>query len=185
MSIWSTARRKAVFPVRAFSSGNVVREPTSSHSVNLSPEKMRALIAMYHQAETFVTRENLMEKIDEAFTKQPNTLTMNRVSLSIRDFDALLSRRKEAPTVTEWNPGDTVFDPIATTNASEAGGRMSIWSTVGVARDSKVIEALYGVESLGAGRALPGLEALEDAADLLERSAKEDRERDGYEDSDF
>ncbi|KAJ7507529.1 hypothetical protein B0H11DRAFT_128529 [Mycena galericulata] len=180
MSIWSTTRRNAT---RAFSSAaNVVREP---HSVNLSPEKMRALIAMYHQAETFVTRENLETKIDEAFTQHINDLAIDRTSLSLRDFEDLLSRREEAPTVSEWNAGPATFRPMATLEggSEKGGGKMSMWSHLGVSRDSKVIEALYGVETLGSGVALPGLDALEDNPELLEKSAREDRER--YEDSDY
>ncbi|KAJ7117384.1 hypothetical protein C8R43DRAFT_1037431 [Mycena crocata] len=177
MSVCSIARRKAIFQARAFSSAsNVIRAP---NSMIASPEKMRALIAMYHQTETFVTRENLDDKIDEAFTgslKEP--LATERSTLGLRDFSSLLRSRHDAPSVTEWNP-PTKVDPVW----DGGDGRSGIWSNTMSVRDLKVIEALYGVEFAATGKALPGLDALDDQADELERGAEEDRLR--YEDGDF
>ncbi|KAJ7774312.1 hypothetical protein DFH07DRAFT_800973 [Mycena maculata] len=180
MSIWSTARRNAIFQARAFSSaGNVVRQ---SNAGDISPEKMRALIAMYHQAETFVTRDNLKAKIDEAFTRQDRTVATEHRSLTLGDFEFAVRRRERAPTVTEWNAIEKELN-----RDIPEGGTMSIWSNPGAPRDLKMIEALYGVETLGSTQgkrvAMPGWDVLNDNESLFETSAKEDRER--YEESDF
>ncbi|KAJ7228885.1 hypothetical protein GGX14DRAFT_415612 [Mycena pura] len=180
MTIASIARTRPVSQARVFSSaGNAVRTQRSPHSVDLPPEKMRALIAMYHQAESFVTYENLSQKIDDAFTNRPEKLVTD-MSLAFKDFGAILRARQNAPKVTEWNP-QVKFDPP--TGNRNTLVRDRLWSNVYVARDSKVIEALYGVETVGTAKALPGLEALEDGAEMIETSAQEDRAR--YEDSDF
>ncbi|KAJ7499151.1 hypothetical protein FB451DRAFT_1073197 [Mycena latifolia] len=180
MSLCSTARRKGIFLARAFSSaGNVLHAPARAHSVSLSPEKMRALIAMYHQTETFVTRENLEQKINEAFTGKHHLLP-ERVSLALRDFQGLLRAREDAPTVTEWTTQQTTFSPGVGRNGEADTNLDVMWSKNNRLRDSKVIDALYGVETVGTGRALPGLETLDDNASTLEISEQEDRER--YED---
>ncbi|KAJ6629219.1 hypothetical protein B0H10DRAFT_1988606 [Mycena sp. CBHHK59/15] len=161
MSIWLTARRAPIFQTRAFSSGrNVARTPSSSQPVTLPPEKMRALIAMYHQADTFVTRENLMQKIDEAFAPN-NDLSIEgaRPTLYWRDLKEILHERDEAPKVSEWLPQ----------MKSWGGHEMT-------SREARVIEALRK-------KAMPSLGILEDLGDMVEGSDKEDRER--YEDSDY
>ncbi|KAJ7095167.1 hypothetical protein B0H15DRAFT_775462 [Mycena belliarum] len=179
MSLLSTARRKGIFLARAFSSaGNVPRAPEhSSPSVTLPPEKMRALIAMYHQTETFVTRENLEAKIDEAFTG-PAPLALNDGrNLTLKQLENLLSERKNVPTVTEWTP-QTMSTPPRHAGSENAREMTGLWSSGSRVRDSKVVEALYGVETLGLDRALPGLETLEDYAATLEQSAQEERDGD-------
>ncbi|KAJ6510031.1 hypothetical protein C8R47DRAFT_937022, partial [Mycena vitilis] len=162
---------------RCFSSAtNVVRAP---HSVNLSPEKMRTLIAMYHQAETFVTKENLDEKINDAFIRKHYAVSNERTSLSLSDFEGVLRARRDAPGVAEWNAAATTsFNPVATFDAPVAGATSWSGSELGV-RDLKVIEALYGVETLG-GKSLPGWDILNDNGDAIRESEKEDQDK--YED---
>ncbi|KAJ6539124.1 hypothetical protein B0H19DRAFT_1177241 [Mycena capillaripes] len=176
MSAWTLARRKPILRARSFSSsGNVVRAP--AHSVNLSPEKMRALIAMYHQAETFVTKDNLDEKIHDAFVRR-TALVNERTSLSLSDFKQLQRTCEDAPAVAEWNALAS-FNPQY--DARDTGPS---WSdrTHGV-RDSKVIEALYGVEILAGKATLPGWDTLNDYREMIKTSDEEDREK--YDDSDY
>ncbi|KAJ7638603.1 hypothetical protein FB45DRAFT_903321 [Roridomyces roridus] len=181
--LYATARRRVV--LQACHAGVRSASSSSPQPLNLSPEKMRALIAIYHQAETFITRENLEEKIDEAFTGPESIQTRGDPgSLTMTDFNNLLGRRHDAASVTEWNASQPSFNPqiYASRPESSGGAKMSLWSSSRVARDSKVIEALHGVESLGGGMALPGLETLEDHADIIEESAREDA---GYNEKDF
>ncbi|KAJ7068064.1 hypothetical protein C8F01DRAFT_1364477, partial [Mycena amicta] len=126
---------------RAFSVGNVVRTPQTT---NLPPEKLRALISIYHQAQSFVTRENLEAKIDEAFLTQD----MFKERLSHKHLERLLQKRQDAAEVTEWYP-----------HSQEADG----WGNRSALRDVQVMEALYGVEAVGSEPALPALESLQDA----------------------
>ncbi|KAJ6599298.1 hypothetical protein DFH09DRAFT_1130685 [Mycena vulgaris] len=179
MSFWSTARRQAIFLTRAFSSAqNAVRAPNSTPSLTLSPEKMRALIAMYHQTETFVTRGNLEDKINEAFTGKPGEVATDRATLTLEELKGQQRQRENVPTVTEWSEQQS-FAPTTQNSTND----YSLWSSKNQVRDLKVIEALYGVETLGAAdRALPGLETLDDHANMIQTSDEEDRE---YEDSDY
>ncbi|KAJ7086661.1 hypothetical protein C8R44DRAFT_687519 [Mycena epipterygia] len=175
----SIARHTVISQARAFASAaNVVRTPTPAHT--LSPDKMRALVAMYHQTETFVTKENLDAKIDEAFTGKLNN-TSDAASLTLRDFETLLRKREELPTVTEWNAQPEInFRP----STRSSGQDMNLWSAEKKpAREFRVIEALYGMEWLGGGKMLPGFDAVNADAELFESSAKEDQEM--YEDSDY
>ncbi|KAF8211361.1 hypothetical protein K438DRAFT_38320 [Mycena galopus ATCC 62051] len=185
MSIWTIGRQRLILRARCFSSaGNAVRAQTPN-PVNLSPEKMRALIAMYHQAETFVTRENLDDKIAEAFTGgngDENRLfgVGDRSSISLDELQSALRSRQDAPTVTEWS--QTQSGPLkdvakyADANMEWSGRRYN-------ERERRVVDALYGVETQK-GKALPGWDALNENGPLIETSRMEDEEN-KYEDSDY
>jgi hypothetical protein len=185
MSIWTLARPKSILHARCFSStSNVARTP-NPHSVNLPPEKMRALIAMYHQADTFVTPENLDDKIADAFTRRPEVAVNESTTLSLSDFESLLRDRVHAPLVTEWNARAASYNARKEFDQASATPD-SLWSghQYGSVRNLKVLEALYGVETLGkSGTALPGWDALNDHGEMIKMSDKEDRER--YEESDY
>ncbi|KAJ7276171.1 hypothetical protein B0H12DRAFT_6285 [Mycena haematopus] len=183
MSIWTLAGRRPILrSARWFSSaGNVVHADTPN-PVNLSPERMRALIAMYHQAETFVTRENLDAKIDEVFTGELERPKLpGETSLSLEDLKGALRHRQDAPTVSEWSMTSTSPRDWAKTGAMNP---KQLWSGRSYnLREKEVINALYGVETQG-GKALPGWETLNEQGSVIEASEKEDREK-KYEDSDY
>ncbi|KAJ7172255.1 hypothetical protein C8R46DRAFT_1348714 [Mycena filopes] len=167
---------KPLSQTRCFAT-NVMHSPSS---VQLSSDKMRALIDMYHQSETFVTEENLDDKIDEAFTRPRNEALPNeRTSLSFKDFRDRLQARQAAPSVKAWDAGTTEW------NGGSSGRGLAFndmtWSGSEVPlRDSRVIEALYGVEILGQQKALPGWDAINENEKILEKDTDETR----YEDSD-
>ncbi|KAG2158892.1 uncharacterized protein EDB93DRAFT_430033 [Suillus bovinus] len=60
--------------------------------------RMRALVSLYHQCDTFVTPENLSQKIDEAFvrTKDLNFNT-NIEKRSFAELKRLVAEREEEP----------------------------------------------------------------------------------------
>ncbi|KAJ7047036.1 hypothetical protein C8F04DRAFT_987430 [Mycena alexandri] len=177
MSIRALAPLKPLAQSRYFTTGNVLRAQAPP-SIHLTSEKMRALVDMYHQSETFVTKENLDDRIDKAFTHQQHTLHNERTGLSYRDLDHRLKARKDAPSVKAWDSGASDFNFQPST-----GIDMRLWSSSEVAlRDSKVIEALYGVEILGQSKGLPGWDAVNENEKILEKEAEENRGR--YEDSD-
>lgn len=134
---------------------------------------------MYHQAETFVTKENLDQKIHDAFLRTPELLANERTSLSLSDFLHVQRAREDAPAVAEWNA-------LASSNPQYDGFDTSpLWSgKKHGARDLKVIEALYGVETLAGNAALPGWDILNDHREMIESSNAED-EREKYDDSDY
>ncbi|KAJ7775109.1 hypothetical protein B0H16DRAFT_85981 [Mycena metata] len=178
MSIRVLAQLKPLARSRYLTTGIVLRAQAPP-SVHLTSEKMRALVDMYHQSETFVTKENLDAKIDEAFTEQQkNKLANERIGLSYGDLDGRVKARQHAPSVKAWDSGASDFD-----YRPAVGVDMGLWSADRVPlRESQVIEALYGVEILGQNKALPGWDAVNEHEKILEKDAEENRGR--YEDSD-
>lgn len=182
MSLWSTARRRPPIGLcsRLISNSSQANAaarplpPPSPPGVTLPPEKMRALVAMYHQTETFVTRENLNAKIEEAFLPANDYRTLPAISMT--DIKKLLERRQQAPKVIPWNQqrSSKPLDPL--TPAMDA-----MWTNMlEQSRDASVIEALYGVDNPQSGKANMGFDAMPDHKEDLAPDHKEE-----YPDSDL
>ncbi|KAJ3723227.1 hypothetical protein C8R42DRAFT_775427 [Lentinula raphanica] len=121
----------------------------------LSPEKMRALISLYHQSETYITPENLSERIDEAFTEKQTAdkLAFGLQKAGVDNLSQFYTDAKLAPKFSEWNREKMRFGE-------------GIWSKATYSRrEWKVVEALYGVDASGPLEPMPGLEALEEGED--------------------
>jgi len=124
----------------------VASQVNVSSRTTLPPPKMRALISLYHQADSWVTPENLLQKIDEAFVPSDavslELATTERVEnmVSVSDLKNSISLMRNAPNMAQWD------------SSSPGGGNRyspsSEWSESGKnRRDLKVIEALYGVQA--------------------------------------
>ncbi|KAF8803862.1 hypothetical protein BYT27DRAFT_7195199 [Phlegmacium glaucopus] len=163
--------------------------PAATSQVNVSSQttlpapKMRALISLYHQADSWVTPENLLQKIDEAFVpsdaKSLSPATTDRIEnmVSVSDMKNSISLMRNAPKMAQWD-------------SSSPGGEgryspSSEWSESGKnKRDLKVIEALYGVEAITFDHDstymsqpfLPGLEVLQESASAAIQDHEDDRE---------
>lgn len=146
----------------------------SSHTT-LPTSKLRALISLYHQADSWVTPENLEQKIDEAFI-QSGTLAVStgreEYMVSVSDMKNYIGLRRHAPKVAQWD-------------SSSSGGDSDVsqWSESGKnKRDLKVLEALYGVtafdhRSTNISKAfLPGLEVQQESASSAKKDHEDDRE---------
>lgn len=61
--------------------------------------RMRALVSLYHQCDSFITPENLSQKIDEAFVPQTNTVNVssNFDKRSYAELRRLVAEREEEP----------------------------------------------------------------------------------------
>lgn len=163
MSFSATLQRRAN-PVQVVKR-HVSSKPrkVASHRTLPTP-KMRALISLYHQAETFVTPENLSQRIDEAFF--PHDYTQIRTTVHLKDLSNALTEQRAAPKISEW-------DLEATRSVAE-GVEDGTWSSIKAARELKVIEALYGVEAKKS--ILPGLEVLEESAGDIQRILRQELE---------
>jgi hypothetical protein len=148
-----------------------------SHTT-LPASKMRALISLYHQADSWVTAENLLQKIDEAFLESESlALGTERTErqdnmVSVADMKHYIGLRRQAPKMAQWD-------------SSSSGGNLaaSQWSESGKnRRDLKVLEALYGVTAFDhistntSQPFLPGLEVLQELASSAIQDHKDDRE---------
>jgi len=140
----------------------------------LPPAKMRALIALYHQADSWITPENLEDRIDNTFVPDPNSAPRNRLDTELLnprggwtrldDLDKMRRHMRMAPKMAQWNRS----------LAADYVG--SDWSIKASKRELKVIEALYGVDAPVDKDMLPGLELLQENADKLTRDKKEGEE---------
>ena len=151
-----------------------------SHSTLPTP-KMRALISLYHQADSWVTPENLLEKIDEAFV-QSETLALSsgreENMVSVSDMKNYIGLRRQAPKIAQWDSSSLGSDP-AVSQWSESGKNK---------RDLKVLEALYGVTAFDHSTTnisqafLPGLEVLQELGSSAIQDHKDDREAEDLQD---
>ena len=132
-----------------------------SHTTLPTP-KLRALISLYHQADSWVTPENLLQKIDEAFVEtKSRALSSGREEnmVSVPDMKNYIKLRRGAPKIAQWDSSSSGNDDSATSQWSESGKSK---------RDLKVLEALYGVTAFDHSSTkisqafLPGLEALQE-----------------------
>lgn len=183
-TLWRLLERKlsTKTPPAASSQDNGLSHttPTASQDIELPhtklpTPKMRALISLYHQADSWVTKTNLLQKIDEAFVQSGSlALSAGREEnmVSVSDMKNHINGRRTAPKIAQWD-----------TSSSGSDSAVSQWSESGKSkRDLKVLEALYGVtafehSSKNISQAfLPGLEVLQDSACSAMRDYKEDRE---------
>ncbi|KAK0453530.1 hypothetical protein EV421DRAFT_1687712, partial [Armillaria borealis] len=127
-----------------YSSSSIKRKPTKQVPT-LPPEKLRALISVYHGTESFVTLENLSDRIDDAFIRSVGDTALN----SFKKYDNLRKHRlaqKEMSELWEWDLQIAVGNP-----AMEE-------------REARIVEALYGVDTSDPlYNRYPGLDLLQDA----------------------
>lgn len=164
MSLSTTVRRQAC-------SAGIIRRYVSSEAHKakshrtLPDAKMRALISLYHQADTFITPENLSDRIDAAFVPPTIDTKLGRRLVTVEDLKNALSDQRKAAKFTEWDE-NTFYRPRDYTSVN--------WSSLKTAREMKVIEALYGVSTLPTGQVLPSLEALEDVESIPKALSEEE-----------
>jgi len=127
---------------------------------------MRALISLYHQAETWITPENLSQRIDEAFVPVEREVPKGEVLFSAQDLAERVARIRQAPKMIQWGAGSK---PAA---QYESG---TTWSDGRSAREMKVMEALYGVDHSVPGPLQPGLEMLLEGAQAARQRHAEDK----------
>lgn len=146
---------------------------SKKHQYALPREKLRALISLYHQSDTFITQDNLVEKINEALVHERKHHQLGaapKVDMpTAQEFKAIMGRRRGAPKIADASienkakAKDSIFKP-----------NRSRWSaTAESKREARVIEALYGVNMSSPNGVRPGLEAVEGAIEQ-ERSVKGD-----------
>lgn len=168
-----TARRHVATQAPRSTQGrrsNLKAPSTSIPSAGLAPEKMRALISLYHQTESFITPTNLSDTIDEVFIYSRERLGIlhpSKPELSQNDLWRMLRERRDQPSVAAsdartWR-----------TNAASNGRYTGQWSESQTVREQQVVHALYGVEGVGK----PGLEVVEEEHERIQAHIRRDREQ--------
>ncbi|KDQ64827.1 hypothetical protein JAAARDRAFT_28469 [Jaapia argillacea MUCL 33604] len=127
----------------------------------LPDKKMRALISLYHQADTFITLENLDEAIDRAFTGDDTRGIPDQPwEKAYRDLENEVWDRRSSSRVGDWQFAD----------AGRRSWHASSWSNSRTEREGAVVDALYGLDGNR-----PGLEILEEEAKNAHAAAEADR----------
>ncbi|PFH52695.1 hypothetical protein AMATHDRAFT_2084 [Amanita thiersii Skay4041] len=166
--------RRQLSSLEALPSDFCIPQPSLSH------KRMRALISLYHQTDTFITPENLSQRIDEAFVPSLKSksvlpvMSSHQDHLTLQDLQQALVAQREAPKVTE--PDREVKNTNTRGGNSEQDGT---WSGERNVREGKVMETLYGVERVN-GQLLPGLEILLEEQTKLEEDMKVDESNGGW-----
>ena len=165
----NTRRRQSTQPTQPTYSTE-----TLSHT-SLPSAKMRALVALYHQSETWITPENLLARIDHTFviSKSQNTpeTTGPHWERSIT-YDEIEKAKRvilNAPKMSKWDL--TAGDPLNVRYESNAGNS---WSNNRATRERKVIEALYGVVTTQE-KMLPGLEVVKESEGWIKKANESDK----------
>jgi hypothetical protein len=142
----------------------VVKRHVSSKTPqrSLPPAKMRALISLYHQSESFITPENLSARIDQAFLGQESLARVASPNATLTDLRRIIQKRKENPRMGVW--GDDRY--LSQRPEQMAPG----WSGGFSFREQSVMNALYGVDQGGK----PGLEVLEESAERIQQDLEDD-----------
>lgn len=136
---------------------SIPRAPAPTNpEISLPPEKMRALVDLYHSTSTFITEETLDAHIDVAFLVAPKLQhgSFER-DMSRQELVARLNQRQAQP-------------KLGSTDKLVHGGEGSAWSIQMSAREGKLVEALFG-----ATKGRPGLEAVEEEAERIKQEKRE------------
>jgi hypothetical protein len=126
----------------------------------LPPQKLRALVALYHQSQSFVTLENLDEAIDRAFADATNVRMFGTKRL---DWPTLRLEVKDRERLSKFGLPETI------------GSEMSMYEPGWEGRErriEKVFDAMYGTWQTNK----PGLELLQDTWEDVEERLKGERE---------
>jgi len=162
MSFTAIARRKLLHRsslARHISSSSSSTPETKTSPTQLSPEKMRALVSLYHQSKDFISPNNLSDRIDEVFAK--NFYANSSMFVGYNGLVSMMAERKAAPVVGNAQTREQIVTKT--------------WSLGPAAkREQMVIDALYGVDE-----GMPGLETLLDEEGRVREAAKEDKAVEG------
>ncbi|KAG6820449.1 hypothetical protein H0H93_000445 [Arthromyces matolae] len=134
----------------------------------LSDDKLRALISLYHQTDTFITRENLTQRIDEAFLVKRDLRPTLVSTGGVRGLEDSVKAQRERAKVTEWNQDKN--------NEYEHPGKG--WSSSAVGRERRVKETLFGLNDGAEHEKLENLPGLEILRDELAADVQKELERD-------
>ena len=154
--------RPAHHPLRRCISSKSAKHPTCSRPP-LPPNKMRALISLYHQADSFITLDNLQQRIHLSFLNSDPLARVMSNNLTYADLRRLVDERRTAPRMGAGNDNPTHIPlPVQ---------RETLWSERSTGREMRVFQALYGVDADGK----PGLEVLEESKERIEQNILEDQ----------
>ena len=138
---------------------------TESHRT-LPPAKMRALVALYHQADSWVTPENLDKAIDKAFVAEAAHAALTLPSQEGIGWQDLVTTMQDVKTLPK----------MAQLEADATFRRLGPRHRAFPRREELMFEALYGVE-VHDNKVLPGWEVVQEMEEGLKREIEEDEDK--------
>jgi hypothetical protein len=168
--VMSLAARRTLQTARIFRRYNSSRRGPSEKGVDpcaVAPDKMRALIELYHQSNTFITPENLSRRIDEAFIDPDTHSSLAAVKRKMmhdnyRTLTDQVQERRRMPRIGSMPP------PIGMTTQD------LLWSRSRTTREATAQAALFGTSEWAFQR--PGLEELQAESEEIQEQLQEDQE---------
>ncbi|KAI0285049.1 hypothetical protein BGY98DRAFT_946884 [Russula aff. rugulosa BPL654] len=136
------------------------------HDFVLPPEKLRALVSLYHQSKSFITPENLDEEIDRAFAEPPSVRVFENRRLV--DWPSLRLEVKERDRLSKFGLPETLDSVLSMYEVGYHEERER--------RVEQVFDAMYGTLETDK----PGLELLQDTwVDVEQRLKGEEDSEEG------
>ena len=154
--VCSVARRVARRPTPLVR--HVSSKQTPPPGFALPPQKLRALVDLYHQSKSFITPENLDEAIDHAFLDVPGITAFSRERT--KDWPTIRLEAKERQRLSKFGLPETL-------NSS-----LDMGYEDREARVEQVFDAMYGTWETNK----PGLGLLQDTWEDVEQRLKEEEE---------
>ncbi|KAI0301816.1 hypothetical protein B0F90DRAFT_250355 [Multifurca ochricompacta] len=122
----------------------------------LPPKKLRALVSLYHQSNSFITPENLDEEIDRAFLEVPAMRTFGNRRV---DWPSLRLEVKERKQLSKFGLPETLNSALSMYEAGYEEREKRV---------EQVFDAMYGTWQTNK----PGLELLQDTWEGVEQRLK-------------
>jgi hypothetical protein len=134
---------------------------------------MRALVSLYHQADSFITPETLSDAIDHAFFE--SRTIMDSSSESREKSHSQLRFELEERRIQPKLSGSVDDDAPSVYDDYYMSGTQSDWSARTPERVRKLKAALYGMDD-SSSMPLPGYEVLVEEHERVQKLLREERE---------
>ncbi|KAL6306656.1 hypothetical protein BKA93DRAFT_711599, partial [Sparassis latifolia] len=131
----------------------------------LPRKKLRALVSLYHQSDSFITPETLSKAIDDAFIYKTDSTLLSHEQ-SYWELEVALRLRQQLPSI-----GDADISLVDSGRRSRPSESGVGWSSQRTIRENQAVRALFGVEDY----AKPGADVLLEEAERIQEFIKKDK----------
>ncbi|EGO01721.1 hypothetical protein SERLA73DRAFT_177174 [Serpula lacrymans var. lacrymans S7.3] len=141
---------------------SVTRRFASSKARAQRDAKMRSLVSLYHQSETFITPENLSEVIDDVFVRRHSPTSNLHKEHTLVDLMMVAKTRRAQP---------KYFFGYESQSTIDTGSMGPGWDESKTDRRDRIREALLGTDS----KQRPSWSVLKEEAKRVEEQLEHDR----------
>lgn len=137
---------------------------------------MRILTSLYHQSESFITKENLSDAIDDAFIYRHEKYSSHKFEGRMVEVAVDVAAQEDAPKYTPETGLSSTINKAAHVNTKDVN---KIWSSRMSPREMGVAAVLYGVEEENSAQ--PGYDLLMDKYEEVKAQIEEEKAARGEE----